>query len=142
MSARRLTEAQLRDEAARWGRDLPQGAVVWLVGDLGAGKTTFAHAFARGRGVEGEVTSPTFALVHRYEGPRGVIHHVDCFRLRSPDEAADLDWRTLTGGDALVVEWPERAGAWVPPPTLRVTLHHVPNVDQREVAIESATPTP
>ena len=56
-------------------------------------------------------TSPTYALVHRYQGARGPVFHLDCFRLRSPDEAADLDWEgLLSEGDAILIEWPERAG--------------------------------
>lgn len=84
------------------------------------------QAVARGLGVTAPATSPTYALVHRYRGRRGPVFHLDCFRLRSPDEAADLDWEGLLGeGDAILVEWPERAGGWVPRPTLRFRLHHL-----------------
>ena len=121
-----LTEPELVAEGEALGQSLPPGAVILLEGDLGAGKTTFAKALARGLGVESGVTSPTYALVHRYQGRRGPIFHVDCYRLRSPDEAADLDWHSLVSeGDALIVEWPERAGSWIPPATLRFHLHHL-----------------
>ena len=97
-------------------------------GDLGAGKTTFIQAIARGLGVAGRATSPTYALVHRYHGRRGPVFHLDCYRLRSPDEAADLDWEGLMAeGDAILVEWPERAGAWLPAPARRFRLHHLPD---------------
>ena len=53
--------------------------------------------------------------MHRYQGRRGPVFHLDCYRLRSPDEAADLDWEGLLAeGDAILVEWPEQAGAWLP----------------------------
>lgn len=123
---RLLDEAGLAAVGEALGRDLPPGAVILLEGDLGAGKTTFARAVARGLGVGEAATSPTYALVHRYHGRRGPVFHLDCYRLRSPDEAADLDWQGLVAeGDALLVEWPERAGAWVPPATHRFRLAHV-----------------
>jgi tRNA threonylcarbamoyladenosine biosynthesis protein TsaE len=135
-----LTPSQLGDAAAALGRDLPRGAVVWLQGELGSGKTTFAQAFARGRGVGAPVTSPTFTLVHRYDGRFGPIYHVDCYRFRAPGEAADLDWESLTAGDALLVEWPERGAPWIPPPTVRVLLGHIDDPERRTVEIMAGAP--
>jgi tRNA threonylcarbamoyladenosine biosynthesis protein TsaE len=129
-----LTEAELVTEAERFGRALPPGAVVYLEGDLGAGKTTAVRAIARGLGVDEATSSPTYALVHRHAGRRGPVFHLDCFRLRSPAEAADLDWEGLMReGDALLVEWPEQAAGWVPPATHRVRLAHVPDPARRRV---------
>jgi tRNA threonylcarbamoyladenosine biosynthesis protein TsaE len=131
---RELTEPELVAEGEALGRTLAPGSVLLLEGDLGAGKTTFAQAVARGLGVSGSTTSPTYALVHRYEGHRGPLFHVDCYRLRSPDEAADLDWQSLMEvGDALLIEWPERAGSWVPPATVRLRFHHLASADRRGV---------
>jgi tRNA threonylcarbamoyladenosine biosynthesis protein TsaE len=129
-----LTEAELIAEAERFGRALPPGSVVYLEGPLGAGKTTAVRALARGLGVAEATSSPTYALVHRYAGRRGPVFHLDCFRLRSPAEAADLDWEGLVGeGDALLVEWPEQAAGWVPPATHRVRLAHGADPDRRAV---------
>jgi tRNA threonylcarbamoyladenosine biosynthesis protein TsaE len=103
-------------------------------GDLGAGKTTFIKAVARGLGVVGTATSPTYALVHRYRGARGPVFHLDCFRLRSPEEAADLDWEGLISeGDAILIEWPERAGSWLPVPTRRFRLSHMDDPSRRKL---------
>lgn len=125
-----LDELDARGEAL--GRTLEPGEVVTFEGDLGAGKTTFIKAVARGLGVATPATSPTYALVHRYHGARGPVFHLDCFRLRSPDEAADLDWEGLMSeGDAILIEWPERAGEWVPKPTRRFRLLHVPDPARR-----------
>lgn len=107
---------------ARLGRELATGSVVWLEGPLGAGKTTLVRAITSGRGVAESATSPTYGLVHHYHGPTGEIYHVDCYRLRHPEEAADLDWETLMSSDLLLVEWPERAGPWAPPPAVRVRI--------------------
>lgn len=129
-----LTEAELIAEAERFGRALPPGSVVYLEGELGAGKTTVVRALARGLGVDEATSSPTYALVHRYAGRRGPVFHLDCFRLRTPTEAADLDWEGLVGeGDVLLVEWPEQAAGWVPPATHRVRLAHVADPARRAV---------
>ena len=129
---RSLSQDELEAEGRLLGRSLPPGALLTFEGELGAGKTTFIKAIARGLGVAGEASSPTYALVHRYRGPRGPVFHLDCFRLRSPEEAADLDWEgLLRDGDAILVEWPERAGGWLPQPTRRFRLHHLPDPDRR-----------
>jgi tRNA threonylcarbamoyladenosine biosynthesis protein TsaE len=129
---RSLTLAELEAEGETLGRTLPVGAVVTLEGQLGAGKTTFVQAIARGLGVGVGATSPTYALLHRYRGRRGPVFHLDCYRLRSPEEAADLDWEgLLRDGDAVLIEWPERAGAWVPEPTRRFRLHHLTDAARR-----------
>ncbi len=124
MSAVQCDLSALEALGNQLGRAWPAGSVIWLEGPLGAGKTTLARAIAVGRGIAGEATSPTYALVHHYEGSRGAVYHLDCFRLRDPDEAADLDWETLASADLLLIEWPERAGAWAPPATYRVRLEH------------------
>jgi tRNA threonylcarbamoyladenosine biosynthesis protein TsaE len=120
-----LTQDELEAEGEALGQQLRPGELVAFEGDLGAGKTTFIKAVARGLGVTGPTTSPSYALVHRYRGARGPVFHLDCFRLRSPDEAADLDWEGLVSeGDAILIEWPERAGSWLPQPTRRFRLSH------------------
>jgi len=130
-----LDEAAMGALAEDLGRSLGPGEVVWLVGELGAGKTTFVQALTRGLGVSSPATSPSYALVHHYAGPRGPVYHVDCFRLRTPDEAHDLDWETLQSGDALLIEWPERAADWAPRPTRQVFLTHTPDPAVRRVEL-------
>ena len=130
-----LDEAGLGALAFELGQTLSPGEVVWLSGELGAGKTTFVKALVKGLGVGTSATSPSYALVHHYEGPRGPVFHVDCYRLRAPDEAHDLDWETLASGAALLIEWPERAGEWAPRPSRRVSLAHTPNPELRRVEL-------
>jgi tRNA threonylcarbamoyladenosine biosynthesis protein TsaE len=128
---RALTEAELMAEGERIGRSLTPRSVVHLQGDLGTGKTTMVRAIVRGLGVSEPASSPTYALVHRYAGARGPVFHLDCFRLEQPEDSADLDWEGLAAeGDALLIEWPERAAGWVPAPSVRVHLSHLedPNV--------------
>lgn len=135
MSGRSVDLAVLEATGERLGRELPPRSVVWLEGPLGAGKTTFVRAIARGRGAPGSVTSPTFGLVHHYVASAGDIYHVDCYRLRHAEDAADLDWETLVAADLLLIEWPERAGAWAPAPTARVRLAHAAD-DTRVMDLE------
>jgi tRNA threonylcarbamoyladenosine biosynthesis protein TsaE len=127
-----MTLAELEAEGEALGRRLRPGELLTFEGDLGAGKTTFIQAIARGLGVSRPATSPTYALVHRYQGKRGPVFHLDCFRLRVPDEAADLDWEGLLAeADAILVEWPERAGSWIPAPARRFRLHHLADPERR-----------
>jgi tRNA threonylcarbamoyladenosine biosynthesis protein TsaE len=120
----------------RLGRDLALGSVAWLEGDLGAGKTTLVRAIVRGRGVTEAASSPTYNLVHHYRGPRGSIYHVDCYRLRDPEQAADLDWETLVAADLLLIEWPARAGAWAPPPSALIRIAGADADTHRTVVVE------
>lgn len=113
--------------------ELPRGSVVWLTGDLGTGKTTFVQALAKVAAAE-PARSPTFSLVHEYECPHGVIFHVDCYRLRSPDEALDLDFPyILKRARMLLVEWPERAGDLAPTPDLVLAFSHINDPGSRQV---------
>ena len=127
------------DELSRFGEALgrelrgagPPPVVIGLSGELGAGKTTLAQAVCRGLGAESPVTSPTYALVHRYRAARPV-YHVDCYRLRIPDEARDLGFDDmLREGAVVLIEWPERAGSWAPPLDRHYRLAHDPDPDLR-----------
>ncbi|MBI1968040.1 MAG: tRNA (adenosine(37)-N6)-threonylcarbamoyltransferase complex ATPase subunit type 1 TsaE [Gemmatimonadetes bacterium] len=108
------------DEFSRFGealgRALAAPAVIGLSGELGTGKTTLVQAICRGLGAPTLATSPTYALVHRYDAAGRPVYHVDCYRLRQPDEARDLGFEEMMHEGAIVlIEWPERAGAWAPP---------------------------
>ena len=101
------------------GRDLAAPAVIGLSGELGTGKTTLVQAICRGLGARAPATSPTYALVHRYETAGPPVYHVDCYRLRHPAEARDLGFEDMLGeekggGAIVLIEWPERAGPWAP----------------------------
>ena len=125
--------AALEEAAQRWWRALPAGSVIWLSGELGSGKTALVQALARAAGAE-PARSPSFALVHEYLSPEGTLVHVDCYRLRRPEEAVDLDLVSVAASARLlIIEWPERAGPFAPPPDLHLKLTHVERLDRRSV---------
>jgi tRNA threonylcarbamoyladenosine biosynthesis protein TsaE len=129
-----LTEAELVDWGERFGRVATAPLVVAIRGELGAGKTTLVQAICRGYGVTEDVTSPTFALVHRYAAPRSPVYHLDLYRLESAAELQNIGWDDLISEDALVmIEWPERAAEHVPHNHVPVSLQHLPGDDSRRV---------
>ncbi len=112
----RLSVDQLSRFGEELGRALSAPAVIGLSGELGTGKTTLVQAICCGLGARALATSPTYALVHHYETPGGPVYHVDCYRLASADDARDLGFEDMVRERAIVlIEWPERAGAWTPP---------------------------
>lgn len=118
-----MTEAELAAWGERIGREAATPLVLALRGDLGAGKSTLARAVARGAGVDGEVPSPTFNLMFRYETERSHIHHLDLYRLEREDEVWELGWAELGApGDLVMIEWPERAEALLPTPRWEIEL--------------------
>ncbi len=128
-----VTLAEMGAEAAVLWQESPRGSVVWLTGDLGTGKTTFVQALAKVAGAE-PARSPTFSLVHEYESPTGVIFHVDCYRLRSIDEAIDLDFPEIVrAARMLLIEWPERAGHYTPPPDVTIGFFHTGDQEVRQM---------
>ena len=120
----------LSDEAAtlafgeRLAKQISSPAVIYLRGQLGAGKTTFSRGFLRGRGHLGSVKSPTYTLVEPYEAVLGgPVFHLDLYRLGGGQELAYLgidDYLATRG--VLLIEWPERAERELPAPTIDLTL--------------------
>ena len=126
------------DELSRFGEALGRGlaapAVIGLSGDLGTGKTTLVQAICHGLGARALATSPTYALVHHYEAGTTPVYHVDCYRLKHPDEARDLGFDDMMRERAVVlIEWPERAGPWTPPLDRHFRLAHDPDPTIRVV---------
>lgn len=129
-----MTEAELRDWGMRFGRSAKPPLLVTITGELGAGKTTLVQAICAGYGVTEDVTSPTFALVHEYQSPRSVVHHLDLYRLDRPDQLDALAWDEIIGGLGLVlVEWPERAGDRLGTGHVTLSLQHLPDDPERRL---------
>jgi len=130
-------EAGTARVAAALAATLRPGDVVHLVGDLGAWKTTFVRYAAAALGVTEPVTSPTFAVAHRYPGRGGLpVAHLDLYRSRgvTAEELADLD--AYLGEDAVVfVEWPEAGAGMLPPATVQVRIDEAGD-GRRTIAIQ------
>jgi tRNA threonylcarbamoyladenosine biosynthesis protein TsaE len=118
------------------GARLKPRVLVLLSGDLGAGKTTLTKGIVSGIGAaaEDEVTSPTFTLVHRYDG-EGRVYHVDLYRISGLHDLETLGLEDVFSEAAVViVEWPERFALRVDWPIVRIQLEHVAE-DTRRISI-------
>lgn len=101
------------------------GGLVFLTGELGAGKTTLVRGLLRGLGHQGPVRSPTYTLVESFELPQALVHHLDLYRIADAEELEYLGIRDLLDGASLVlVEWPERGAGVLPAPDLSVHIEH------------------
>ncbi|AUS88523.1 tRNA (adenosine(37)-N6)-threonylcarbamoyltransferase complex ATPase subunit type 1 TsaE [Lysinibacillus sp. YS11] len=108
---------------------------ITLEGDLGAGKTTFTKALAKGLGVKRTVNSPTFTIIKQYEG-RLPFNHLDVYRLAESDE--DLGWDELFYGDAVsVVEWAHLIEQDLPQNRLAIEIYRIGDNERRFVLIPS-----
>jgi len=100
---------QTRALARDFAESLQAGDVLALHGDLGSGKTCFVQGLAEGLGVEDVVSSPTYLILHEYEG-RIPLNHMDLYRLKSPGEVLAFGFEEyLEAAGVLAIEWPEKA---------------------------------
>ena len=106
---------------------LPPGIMILLEGDLGTGKSVLARGIIRGLGVDDDyITSPTFTLVNSYPEGRLPIHHFDLYRLSHPDELDLIGMEEYLDGEGVVlVEWPDKGGAWIADHHLHIRLEYV-----------------
>jgi tRNA threonylcarbamoyladenosine biosynthesis protein TsaE len=119
------SEAGTEELASRLADLAWPGMLLALDGELGAGKTRFARAFARALGVPGNVNSPTFTIIKEYEGGNLPFYHMDMYRI-SPEEAEELGLDDYFFGDGVtLVEWASRIGPMLPPERLDLRLEVV-----------------
>ena len=118
---------ETRALAAEFAATLRPDTTLALHGSLGVGKTTFVQGLARGLGIAGPVTSPTFNIVSLHRGPTNLLH-LDAYRLETARQAEDLllaDF--MISPWCLAVEWPEKIPGWLPPNTLHLELDIEPD---------------
>jgi len=123
---------------AALGRALLPGTVIYLTGDLGAGKTTLVRGLLRQLGFEGIVRSPTYTLLEPYRVGGWALIHLDLYRIDDPEELENLGLRDqLNSATVVLVEWPARGTGHLPRPDLDVLLTH--QDPGRGVCIKAAT---
>lgn len=134
---RTKSESETEDLGARLGAALPDGSVVAMYGDLGAGKTALVRGMARGMGLQVRVSSPTFTIVNEYLGKRELIHF-DMYRLSGADELFDIGWEDyLARGAVCAVEWSENVEDAFFGDEVRVTIEKL-SANERKITIEGA----
>ena len=115
---------------------LSAGTVVAFTGDLGAGKTAFVRGIARGLGISGRVTSPTFTIVNEYDGGRLPLFHFDMYRLSSAGELYDIGWEDyLRRGGVCAVEWREHMEEALDAGAIRVDIRRGEGEHQRRITV-------
>ncbi len=142
-------ECFLPDETAtlvlgsRLAAQITPGMVIFLKGDLGAGKTTLVRGFLQALGHKGAVKSPTYALVEPYEldiaGTPCAVFHFDLYRLADPEELEYLGGRDYFSSESVcLIEWPEKGAGWLPPADLVVSLQ--PSGAGRQARLLASSP--
>lgn len=135
----------LADEAAtlafgaQLAASLQPGMTFYLEGDLGAGKTTLVRGVLCALGYGGRVKSPTYTLAETYSLPAFELYHFDLYRMHDPREWLDAGFRDVSDGRAVsLIEWPEKAAGWLPPPdvVIRLTIAD----EARDIECEAASP--
>lgn len=144
----RVFETATEEETVELGRrlaaELPRRAVVLLIGNLGAGKTTLAKGIVEGLGAAPaeEVSSPTFTLIHEY-GAEGRVYHIDLYRLDTAAEAATLGLDDIFDREAIVlIEWGERFPELLPPDRIEIRVEAAPGSERRRITWSAAEAAP
>ncbi|HCC35490.1 MAG TPA: tRNA (adenosine(37)-N6)-threonylcarbamoyltransferase complex ATPase subunit type 1 TsaE [Ruminococcaceae bacterium] len=136
-------KSESREQTVEIGKKLAEklkpGDFIALFGDLGAGKTALTGGIAAGLGYDGEVTSPTFALVHEYSGGRLTLYHFDLYRVTGEDElysAGFYDY--LDAGGVIVTEWSENIKEYLPTDAVFVSLERGDDENTRVITVKGA----
>lgn len=135
-----LADAAATDRIAqRLASAMPESAVVFLRGDLGAGKSSLARALLRGLGVQGPIKSPTYTLIERYLLASGEAVHLDLYRIAEASELEFLGLQDLMPDVRLwLVEWPDHGLRALPTPDLEIALSVAG--EGREIQLDARSP--
>lgn len=122
------------------GKSISCPRVVAMFGELGAGKTAFTRGFAKGMGIECDVSSPTFALVNEYRGKNKTLYHFDMYRISGWDDLYSTGYFDYLDDPCgcLIIEWSENIEAVLPESCVRVEITKTENTDERNIEIIGA----
>ncbi len=126
------------DIAYNFARTLKSGDVVCLDGDLGVGKTAFVQGLAKGLGIEGYISSPTFTIVNEYDASLP-LYHFDVYRIGDSEEMYDIGFEEYIFGDGVcVIEWSENIADILPDRRyeIKISKDYSKNENYREIVIE------
>lgn len=133
------TEQDLDVFAQRFARDLSPPLVIWLEGDLGAGKTTFARGLIHALGYSGRVKSPTYGLLEYYQLANLQVLHMDLYRISDPGELEFLGiGDLLDDATILLIEWPDKGDGWLPKPDFILRFKYAET--GRSLSVNARTP--
>jgi len=132
------SEQETADIASNFAKHIKAPATITLCGDLGAGKSAFARAFLRAKGVKGAISSPTFSLVNLYSSDdQTQLAHMDLYRLEDDEQAyqAGIEEILHDNNTISLVEWPERLSWMMPSELIKININHCGD-SEREIIIE------
>ena len=130
------SEELTREIAEKYAKSINAPCVISLVGDLGAGKTTFAKGFALGMGITDTITSPTFTIMNEYEGGRMPLYHFDMYRINTYDDLYSTGFFDYVDTGVLIIEWSENIENALPDEYIRIEISHGDSENERIINIE------
>ena len=122
--------------AANFAKGLTPPKTICLSGDLGAGKTAFTRGLAKGLGSTDMVSSPTFTIMHQYDG-KYPLYHFDLYRIQEEDELYDIGFEEFLAEGIAVIEWPDRFRALLPEDAIQITLTYGTDENERIIEVET-----
>lgn len=131
------SRSETEEFAEEFAKSINGGCVLAMKGDLGAGKTCFTYGFAKGMNYDGDVCSPTFAIVNEYRGGRLDIYHFDMYRVSGWEDLYTTGYfEALESGGVLIIEWSENIEAALPEGHITVTINKL-DENTRRIIIEN-----
>ena len=140
MTAETYSENDTYERAKKLAQNAQKGDIIALIGDLGVGKTAFAKGFAEGLGIDEPIVSPTFTVVHAYEGGRMPLYHFDVYRIGDVSEMDEIGYEDCFYGDGVsLMEWADLVEPILPDDVIRITIEKdlSKGIDYRRISIES-----
>ncbi len=110
-------------------------SIIALMGNLGAGKTTFLQGYAKGLGIKEKILSPTFLILKKFPIKEKNFIHIDCYRIKNSKEIISLDWQEFVKKDIIAIEWPERIKDILPNKTVWIKFKII-DKNKREITIK------